>query len=87
MVKEHSGFVNEELLLFFFKIDLGTRLQRALNLDRYEDAQALRAKIEEARSYQRLIASTQTCFLSESTLILTTFFYVCVQVCPPKLNV
>lgn len=50
MVKEHSGFVNEELLLFFFKIDLGTRLQRALNLDRYEDAQALRAKIEEVDS-------------------------------------
>jgi len=49
-VKEHSGFVNEELLLFFFKIDLGTRLQRALNLDRYEDAQALRAKIEEVDS-------------------------------------
>ena len=46
-VKERSAFVNEELLLFFFKIDLGTRLQRALNLDRYDDAQALRAKIEE----------------------------------------
>jgi len=37
-------------LLFFFKIDLGTRLQRALNLDRYDDAQALRAKIEEVEA-------------------------------------
>ena len=46
-VRERSAFVNEELLLFFFKIDLGTRLQRALNLDRYDDAQGLRAKIEE----------------------------------------
>eukprot|EP00959_Pyramimonas_sp_CCMP1952_P214245 4483005-Pyramimonas_sp.AAC.1 len=31
-------------------IDLGTRLQRALNLDRYDDAQALRAKIEEVEA-------------------------------------
>lgn len=49
-MRERSAFVNEELLLFFFKIDLGTRLQRALNLDRYDDAQGLRAKIEEVEA-------------------------------------
>ncbi|GJP53475.1 hypothetical protein CLOM_g12639 [Closterium sp. NIES-68] len=38
---------NEELLLFFYQLDLNTRLQKALNLDQYEPAQLLREKIAE----------------------------------------
>eukprot|EP00475_Leptophrys_vorax_P045676 TRINITY_DN9573_c0_g1_i1.p1 TRINITY_DN9573_c0_g1~~TRINITY_DN9573_c0_g1_i1.p1 ORF type:complete len:266 (+),score=33.76 TRINITY_DN9573_c0_g1_i1:30-800(+) len=38
---------NEELLLFFYQIDLNTRLQKALNMDLYEPAQQLREKIAE----------------------------------------
>eukprot|EP00850_Spirogloea_muscicola_P008479 SM000045S16224 [mRNA] locus=s45:295652:298329:- [translate_table: standard] len=44
-VTERSQSVNEELLLFFFQLDLTTRLQRALNKDEYEAAQQLREKI------------------------------------------
>ncbi|KAI5057529.1 hypothetical protein GOP47_0027544 [Adiantum capillus-veneris] len=44
---EQSNSANEELLLFFFQLDLTTRLQRALNLDQYEAAQQLREKIVE----------------------------------------
>ncbi|KAJ7528090.1 hypothetical protein O6H91_16G083300 [Diphasiastrum complanatum] len=46
-VSERSERVNEELLLFFFQLDLTTRLQRALNQDQYESAQQLREKIAE----------------------------------------
>lgn len=44
---EQSESANEELLLFFFQLDLTTRLQRALNLDQYEVAQQLREKLVE----------------------------------------
>ncbi|GAQ88307.1 UVR domain containing protein [Klebsormidium nitens] len=43
--KEKSQMVNEELLLFFFQLDLGTRLQRAMNQEQYEAAGELREKI------------------------------------------
>eukprot|EP00854_Cymbomonas_tetramitiformis_P002145 gene2145-2848_t len=46
-VLERSAAVNEELLLFFYKVDLGTRLQRALNLEQYDAAQEFRKKISE----------------------------------------
>eukprot|EP00897_Mesotaenium_endlicherianum_P001855 jgi/Mesen1/1698/ME000138S00557 len=44
---ERSGSVNEELLLFFFQLDLTTRLQKALNQDQYEAAQQMRERISE----------------------------------------
>lgn len=44
---EQSDSANEELLLFFFQLDLTTRLQRALNSDQYEVAQQLREKLVE----------------------------------------
>lgn len=44
---ERSDKANEELLMFFFQLDLTTRLQRALNQDMYEAAQGLREKIAE----------------------------------------
>lgn len=44
---EHSPMANEELLLFFYQLDLNTRLQKALNLDQYEPAKQLREKIAE----------------------------------------
>jgi hypothetical protein len=44
---ERSDRANEELLMFFFQLDLTTRLQRALNQDMYEAAQGLREKIAE----------------------------------------
>lgn len=44
---ERSNRANEELLMFFFQLDLTTRLQRALNQDMYEAAQGLREKIAE----------------------------------------
>lgn len=44
---EYSHMVKEELLLFFFQLDLTTRLQKALNQDQYESAQQIREKIAE----------------------------------------
>lgn len=46
-VMEKSAAANEELLLFFFELDLNTRLQKALNQDQYEAAQQIREKITE----------------------------------------
>lgn len=43
-MREHSTRANEELLLFFFQMDVGTRLQRALNNEQYEVAKQLRAR-------------------------------------------
>jgi len=42
--REHSTRANEELLLFFFQMDVGTRLQRALNNEQYEVAKQLRER-------------------------------------------
>ncbi|MCO5595272.1 hypothetical protein L7F22_049313 [Adiantum nelumboides] len=44
---EQSNSANEELLLFFFQLDLTTRLQCALNLDQFVAAQQLRERIVE----------------------------------------
>ncbi|XP_002978497.2 clp protease adapter protein ClpF, chloroplastic [Selaginella moellendorffii] len=44
---EYSESVNEELLYFLFQLDLATRLQRALNQDHYDAAQAIREKISQ----------------------------------------
>ncbi|KAH7437095.1 hypothetical protein KP509_05G055800 [Ceratopteris richardii] len=44
---EQSNSATEELLLFFFQLDLATALQRALNLDQYEAAKQLREKMVE----------------------------------------
>ncbi|CAI7925460.1 unnamed protein product, partial [Closterium sp. NIES-54] len=44
---EYSAMVNEELLLFFYRMDLNARLERALQADQYEAAQELREKIAE----------------------------------------
>ncbi|KAH9313917.1 hypothetical protein KI387_022544, partial [Taxus chinensis] len=46
-VSEHSESANEDILLFFFQLDLTTRIQCALNLDQYEIAQQLRNKLTE----------------------------------------
>lgn len=46
-VNEHSESANEDILLFFFQLDLSTRIQVALNLDQYEIAQQLQNKLAE----------------------------------------
>eukprot|EP00238_Polyblepharides_amylifera_P012537 CAMPEP_0196583184 /NCGR_PEP_ID=MMETSP1081-20130531/42451_1 /TAXON_ID=36882 /ORGANISM="Pyramimonas amylifera, Strain CCMP720" /LENGTH=358 /DNA_ID=CAMNT_0041903995 /DNA_START=166 /DNA_END=1242 /DNA_ORIENTATION=- len=46
-VQERSVLVNEDLLMFFFKSDLTTRLQRALNLEQPDIAKQLQNKIQE----------------------------------------
>ncbi|KAK6157861.1 hypothetical protein DH2020_012109 [Rehmannia glutinosa] len=47
---EHSESANEDILMFFFELDLATRVQYALNLEQYEIAQQLRNKLTEVES-------------------------------------
>ncbi|KAL3819511.1 hypothetical protein ACJIZ3_005416 [Penstemon smallii] len=47
---EHSESVNEDILMFFFELDLATRVQYALNVEQYEIAQQLRNKLTEVES-------------------------------------
>ncbi|GAB4840088.1 hypothetical protein Ancab_020799 [Ancistrocladus abbreviatus] len=44
---ERSESANEDILIFFFQLDLATRVQYALNLEQYEVAQQLRNKLTE----------------------------------------
>ncbi|KAK9277246.1 hypothetical protein L1049_006785 [Liquidambar formosana] len=44
---ERSESANEDILIFFFQLDLATRVQCALNLEQYEIAQQLRNKLTE----------------------------------------
>ncbi|KAL6958560.1 hypothetical protein U1Q18_048811 [Sarracenia purpurea var. burkii] len=47
---EHSENANEDILIFFFQLDLATQVQRALNLEEYEIAQQLRNKLTEVET-------------------------------------
>lgn len=47
---EQSENANEDILIFFFQLDLATQLQRALNLEDYEYAQQLRNKLTEVET-------------------------------------
>lgn len=44
---ERSESANEDILIFFFQLDLATRVQCALNMEQYEIAQQLRNKLTE----------------------------------------
>ncbi|KAK7368148.1 hypothetical protein VNO80_10171 [Phaseolus coccineus] len=44
---EHSESANEDILMFFFQLDLATRVQYALNMEQYDTAQQLRNKLTE----------------------------------------
>lgn len=44
---EHSESANEDILMFFFQLDLATRVQYALNMEQYDIAQQLRNKLTE----------------------------------------
>ncbi|EOY01785.1 UvrB/uvrC motif-containing protein isoform 4 [Theobroma cacao] len=47
---ERSETANEDILIFFFQLDLATQVQRALNLEEYEIAQQLRNKLTEVEA-------------------------------------
>eukprot|EP00262_Sarcandra_glabra_P009067 TRINITY_DN23054_c0_g1_i1.p1 TRINITY_DN23054_c0_g1~~TRINITY_DN23054_c0_g1_i1.p1 ORF type:complete len:339 (-),score=55.17 TRINITY_DN23054_c0_g1_i1:379-1395(-) len=47
---ERSESANEDILIFFFQLDLQTRIQCALNMEQYEIAQQLRNKLAEVES-------------------------------------
>ncbi|XP_073059342.1 clp protease adapter protein ClpF, chloroplastic [Primulina eburnea] len=47
---EQSEIANEDILMFFFEIDLATRVQYALNLEQYDIAKQLRNKLTEVES-------------------------------------
>ncbi|XWS69654.1 hypothetical protein CRYUN_Cryun04dG0197700 [Craigia yunnanensis] len=47
---ERSEAANEDILIFFFQLDLATQVQRALNLAEYEIAQQLRNKLTEVEA-------------------------------------
>ncbi|PPD98054.1 hypothetical protein GOBAR_DD04921 [Gossypium barbadense] len=47
---ERSETANEDILIFFFQLDLATQVQRALNLEEYEFAQQLRNKLTEVEA-------------------------------------
>ncbi|XP_010527945.1 PREDICTED: uncharacterized protein LOC104805183 [Tarenaya hassleriana] len=44
---ERSESANEDILIFFFQLDLATRVQYALNVEQYDIAQQLRNKLNE----------------------------------------
>ncbi|KAG6598627.1 Clp protease adapter protein ClpF, chloroplastic, partial [Cucurbita argyrosperma subsp. sororia] len=44
---ERSENANNDILIFFFQLDLATRVQYALNIEQYEIAQELRTKLTE----------------------------------------
>ncbi|KAJ4829754.1 hypothetical protein Tsubulata_051584, partial [Turnera subulata] len=46
---ERSETANEDILIFFFQLDLATRVQCALNMEEYDSAQKLRNKLTERR--------------------------------------
>ncbi|PKA61017.1 hypothetical protein AXF42_Ash020825 [Apostasia shenzhenica] len=47
---ERSEAANEEILMFFFQLDLETRIQYALNTEQYEVAKQLRNKLTEVEA-------------------------------------
>ncbi|PIA62952.1 hypothetical protein AQUCO_00200755v1 [Aquilegia coerulea] len=47
---ERSENANEDILIFFFQLDLATRVQCALNMDQFEIAQQLRNKLTEVEA-------------------------------------
>ncbi|KAL3511073.1 hypothetical protein ACH5RR_030474 [Cinchona calisaya] len=47
---EHSESANEDILMFFFQLDLATRVQYALNLEQYDIAKQLRDKLTEVEA-------------------------------------
>ncbi|KAK4788750.1 hypothetical protein SAY86_020069 [Trapa natans] len=47
---ERSESANEDLLIFFFQLDLATRVQYALNVEQYEIAKQLRNKLNEVEA-------------------------------------
>lgn len=64
-ISECSESANEDILLFFFQLDLTTRIQCALNTDQYEIAQQLRSKLAEveqevARQRESKMGSTSS---------------------------
>ncbi|XP_073140078.1 clp protease adapter protein ClpF, chloroplastic [Henckelia pumila] len=47
---EQSESANEDILMFFFELDLATRVQYAMNLEQYDIAKQLRNKLTEVES-------------------------------------
>ncbi|KAJ7943391.1 F-box only protein 21 [Quillaja saponaria] len=47
---ERSESANEDILIFFFQLDLATRVQCALNMEHYDIAQQLRDKLTEVEA-------------------------------------
>lgn len=47
---EHSESTNEDILIFFFQLNLATQVQRALNMEQYEIAQEYRNKLAEVEN-------------------------------------
>ncbi|XP_044489545.1 clp protease adapter protein ClpF, chloroplastic [Mangifera indica] len=47
---ERSEAANEDILIFFFQLDLATRVQCALNMEQYDVAQQLRNKLTEVET-------------------------------------
>lgn len=47
---ERSESANEDILIFFFQLDLATRVQFSLNMEQYEVAQQLRNKLTEVEA-------------------------------------
>ncbi|KAI3501484.1 hypothetical protein L1887_29353 [Cichorium endivia] len=47
---EHSESANEDILIFFYQLDLAARVQYALNLEEYDIAKHLRNKLNEVEA-------------------------------------
>jgi len=49
-ISERSENANEDILVFFFQLDIGTRIQCAMNMEQYELAQDMRNKLTEVET-------------------------------------
>lgn len=49
-ISEKSESANEDIVIFFFQLDLATRVQCALNMEQYDIAQQLRNKLTEVEA-------------------------------------
>ncbi|XP_050905845.1 clp protease adapter protein ClpF, chloroplastic isoform X1 [Lathyrus oleraceus] len=56
---EQSESANEDILMFFFQLDLATRVQCALNMEEYDIAQQLRNKLTEVRLVEEEVIKQQ----------------------------
>ncbi|KAF6173549.1 hypothetical protein GIB67_042679 [Kingdonia uniflora] len=76
---EQSESANEDILIFFFQLDLATRAQCALNMEQYEAAQQLRNKLTEVEAEVIKQREAKRGFASKSEAQDTAISILCLR--------